>query len=207
MALAQELLNLAGEAGTQIQAVWPDSQADRRLFWTAVNLGGALAAVGMIDKLETVDGLAELRAVLQVEPFDVLEAAAVGLAARSAVSAMDLCAAAAWRIKPAIELPNAREAHLAWLAKPKQRSQLLPDHEQWVDAVTGSDEWSLMLACRHQATHGTFRRMVQMSSGASRLPYDEFEVDGVMYPADDLVRRFAQNAESWFRQFCAIQYV
>ena len=32
VALAQDLLNLAGETGTQIQAVWPDSEADRRLF-------------------------------------------------------------------------------------------------------------------------------------------------------------------------------
>jgi hypothetical protein len=46
----------------------------------------------MIEKLATLDGLAELQRVLRVEAYDVLEAAAVGLASRSAVSATDLCA-------------------------------------------------------------------------------------------------------------------
>jgi hypothetical protein len=61
-----------------------------------------------------------------------------------------------------------------------------------------------MSDCRDQATHRTFKRAIKLTVGSSRIPHDEFEVGASMYPADDLVRRFARDAESWFRQFCAL---
>jgi hypothetical protein len=201
---AQEFLNLAGETEGKIKATWPKSEAGPRLFWAAVKLGGALAALGMIDKLATQEGLAELQRVLQVEAYDVLEAAAVGLASRSAVSATDLCAAAAWCTRPNSKRQNGQEADFEWVAVPKRRSQLLPDHAQWVDTIVKSDEWRLMSDCRDQATHRTFRRAIKLTVGSARIPHDEFEVGASMYPADDLVRQFARDAESWFRQFCAL---
>jgi hypothetical protein len=160
MEKAQEFLNLAGETEGKTKARWP-SEAGPRLFWAAVNLGGSLVAVGMIDKLATQEGLAELQRVLQVEAYDVLEAAAVGLASRSAVSATDLCAAAAWCTGPNSKRQNGQEADFEWVAVPKRRSQLLPDHAQWVDTIVKSDEWRLMSDCRDQATHRTFRRPIK----------------------------------------------
>jgi hypothetical protein len=160
---------LPGKPKERQKARWP-SEAGPRLFWAAVNLGGALAAVGMIDKLATEEGLAELQRVLQVEAYDVLEAAAVGLASRSAVSATDLCAAAAWCTGPNSKRQNGQEADFEWVAVPKRRSQLLPDHAQWVDTIAKSDEWRLMSDCRHQATHRTFRWAIKLTVGSARIP-------------------------------------
>jgi hypothetical protein len=201
---AQGFLELAAAAERKIRKAWPASEAGRRLFWAAMNLGGVQVAVGMIEQLATVQGLRRLQETVRVEPYDVLEAAAVGLAARSAVSAMDLCAAAAWSVRPATPIAHGQEPDLKSLAPAKNRAELLPGHAQWVEDVATSREWRLMSESRNQATHRTFKRTVIVSLGSERIPHDEFIVSDVAYPADDLVRQFAHNAESWFRQFCAI---
>lgn len=201
---AQELSELAGATTERIKAAFPKADVGSRLTWAAWNLGGALAATGIVESLATEPGLDEIRRVLQVESYDVLEAAAVGLSASSAVSAIDLCAATAWTIQPGSPLHRGWEADLALVIAPKRKALLLPDHIRWVDSVSSSAEWRLVESCRNQARHRTFRRTIKLTVGAPRIPHDDFEVAGSMYPADDLVRQFAQDAERWFRQFCKI---
>ncbi len=201
---AQELFDLAGKAEARITAQYPTSGAGPRLGWAAFNLGGVLAAVSMIDKLANSRGLGELRAALGIDSYDVIEAAAVGLAARGAVSAMDLCAAAAWTTKGGAARKGVLEADMGWVADADRIKQLHPEHKAWVKSVMQTPEWKLVLACRHQATHRMFGRRIPIKLGQHRLPVAEFEVAGAMHPADTLVRQFAQNSESWFRQFCAL---
>jgi len=177
----------------------PGCGGDRCLFWAAMNLGGVFVAVAMIDRLRTEDGLAQLRDALSVEPYDVLEAIAVGLAARSAVSAVDLCASAAWRFRHQGQSDrNGKEKTLKWVRCGTRLYRLAPLHAAWVRQVDDSLDWQLLEPCRHQAVHRTFRRTVK----TPRRPSD-FEVEGSKYAVDELLRCAAQS-EKWFRDFCQI---
>lgn len=200
MDAASEFLSIATSTARAISDSSPEANPGSRLFWAAVNLAGTLTAVALIDLLATRPGLDRLREVLGVESHDVLEAMAVGIAARGAVSAMDLCAATAWRIQPGTRRGDEWEPDLACVAG--KSDSLHPNHRTWVEAVTGSTDWRLLSDCRDRATHRTFRRDVMLAAGGANLPYDAFEIAGTPYPADVLVRRFAQRGEEWFRDFC-----
>lgn len=100
----REFLNLAHETGTRMDQLQPETDPGLRLSWGAMNLGGAMAAQAMIEHLGTKDELKLLKNVLSAEDSGVLQTIAVNLAVRSFVSAMELCAAAAWRFRPGTAL-------------------------------------------------------------------------------------------------------
>ena len=63
-----------------------------------------------IDRLATPGGLSDIQTVLSPEPFDVGEAAALSLTSRSVVTAMDLGAAALYRLYGGPTRRNGQEA-------------------------------------------------------------------------------------------------
>jgi hypothetical protein len=200
--VAQTFVRLGSETAGRLRLAWPGSDPGSRLFWAAANVGYTVMASALIDRIATVSGLAEVQAMLRVESFDILEAAAVSLAAHSAVSAVDLCSAAAWiAVQPA--RPGGKEADLKWVADPDQLDLLYPGHAAWVRQICSSADWQQLWQCRSQATHRTFKRTV-VASTTTHMPYDDVQVGTVKVPADRLVHRSEQCAESWFRAFCAV---
>lgn len=200
MGLEQQLTKLATETEARLKGLRPTAPITSTLAWAAWNVGAALAAANLAGKINSEEGHADAASLLGIESIDVLEVASVGLAARSAVTTVDLCAATAWRFEPGHPGMKQREAdfadiqpHLAQLARP---------HADWARAVSSSPHWQVALTCRNQLVHRTTRRHLAVIVGVGASRVASYDVDGTMIPVDVLARSLAVNAEEWFKDFC-----
>jgi hypothetical protein len=178
-------------------------QASPLLAWAAFNLGAGKIGAGLIDRLAAPGGFSQIQTLLSPEPFDVAEAAALSFTSRSIVTAMDLCAAALYRLYGG---PGRRGGHEADVGTwdVKVLHSLLPPSEiaQWVWGLKTSTEWILLEQVRHGMTHRRFARTVKATTRQDRVPIDDIHVDGVAYQIDKLVHRFVRFGEDRFVLLC-----
>ena len=171
------------------------------ISWAAFHLGAAFAAEVMIERLGTEDGWHDLQRVLGVNSYDIMEAQAFIVASSSVMTAIDLCAAAVYRLSGGTPAPG-REYDLGDWRRHGDRDETPPALQTWLSDVLRSAEQSLLERARHQAVHRSTPRVIKLTAGAHRLPASEFVVDGTAHPVDDLIARFARHGENRFDAFC-----
>jgi hypothetical protein len=108
----QQLLDRANALDPVLQQRNPVRGRDGSslLFWAALNLGTARLGRAIIRKLPRPGGLDEVQRLLGAEPFDVFEAGALSITARSVVTAMDLCARSLYALLNGPQLRGGHEA-------------------------------------------------------------------------------------------------
>jgi hypothetical protein len=139
---------------------------------------------------------------LSDEQFDVLMLAPVDAAARTSMTCMDLCAAAAYRLTGAPALKRAQESdvhHLLLCIRQKQVN--LPiSQAAWLHSLVASADWKLLKKARTAVTHRAIEGSSVLGVGPAAT---SLVIDGRPYDNIGLSRRFAQFAEAHFDAFSA----
>jgi hypothetical protein len=133
----------------------------------AFQVGFARIAAGMARWSRETHGHSEIQARLSDEQFDVLMLAPVDAAARSAVSCVDLCAAAAYRLTGAAAQSKDQEADIQRLRESiKNRKVTLGSSQAaWLYALIGSAEWQLVMKVRTVVTHHAIKGLSVLGAG------------------------------------------
>jgi hypothetical protein len=116
--LANEMFHRLMQYGTQHEP------ATQLVASAAFQVGFARIAAGMAKWSREPNGHSEMQLRLSDEQFDVLMLAPVDAAARSAVSCMDLCAAAAYRLTGAVVLPNGQDSDVQRLRESVKKKKV-----------------------------------------------------------------------------------
>jgi hypothetical protein len=178
-------------------------QAASLMTWAAMNLGTAQLGRGLMDRIATSEGVEEVRRLLGDQLFQVLEVSAFSTSARSVVTALDLCAAALYRMSGLPARKGGKEADVSyWTAQRITASQLEPEQKTWLTSLQTSCEWQFLEPVRHGVTHRYFRTSVYLSTGGVGPIINDVWIDGTTYSMDGLVRRFFLFGEDQFRSFC-----
>ena len=136
---------------------WLDSEAGALVGW-------ALRAVGSLHYLADVDAavFTNLERPTMGHPEQAVDTGHVRWACVSAITALDLCAGAIWRLSKAEagtkRPPDATGASLRWLdpsekGTAKRRGRVSAARLAWVDRVTADLEYSIVLTARNPLTH------------------------------------------------------
>ncbi len=168
----------------------------------AFQVGFARIAAGMARWSRESNGHNEMQARLSNEQFDVLMLAPVDAAARSAVSCMDLCAAAAYRLTGAVPQPHGQESDIQRLRKSvKDKSASLgSSQDTWLRALVGAADWQLLIKVRTAVTHHAIKSLSILGTVPA---VTSLIIDGKPYDNIDLTQRFAELAENQFDGFTA----
>jgi hypothetical protein len=132
-------------------------------------------ALELITNVEDPDRFRAL-AELFTAPQDLLDWTALSLGARSAMSALDLCAAAAWRLSDGERLKGDREQTL------HDAFQSWGQHTPgplwgWLERAHKSAEYRQIRAFRHGFAHRLVRRHAKVILGESRAEYESQVTD------------------------------
>jgi hypothetical protein len=162
--------------------------------------GAADVALQLITNLEAPDQR-DLLAKLVAAPPDLLDWTAFSLGTRSATSALDLCAAAAWRLSDGPPLKGDREQDLDQAFR--DQAQLPPcPLRDWLVSAHESAEYRPIRAFRHGFTHRLVSRHVTVILGEGRSEY-ESEIADFRQTAIAHLRMAAPFAVAQFSAFCA----
>lgn len=194
LALANEVFHRLMRYGTQHE------MATRLVASAAFQVGFARMAAGMAIWSREPDGHGQMQARLSDEQFDVLMLAPVDAAARTAMTSMDLCAAASYRLTGTAALPRGRESDVQHLLRSVQQNRIIlaPSQDAWLRAVVGSANWQLLEKARTVVTHRDIESLSTLGVGPA---VTNLVIDGIPYDNIDLSRRFAQLAEIQFNAF------
>ena len=176
--------------------------ATRLIASAAYQVGFARIAAGMASWCRERDGHAEMQACLSDEQFDVLMLAPVDAAARTSMTCMDLCAAAAYRLAGAPVRKHGLESDVQHLLQSiKQRKATLAvSQSAWLHSLVASADWKLLKDARTAVTHWAIEGSSVLGSGSA---VTSLVIDGKPYDNIGLSRRFAQLAETYFDDFTA----
>jgi hypothetical protein len=194
-------LTLANEVFHHLMQLGAQHELAAQLVASAAfQVGFVRIAAGLARWSQEPDGHNEMQARLSDEQFDVLMLAPVDAAARSAVSCMDLCAAAAYRLTGAVPHPPGQESDVQRLRKSIKDKEITlgPSEAAWLRGLIGSAEWQLLMKVRTAVTHHSINGLSLL--GAAN-PITSLIIDGKPYGNIDLCRRFAQLAERQFDNF------
>lgn len=194
-------LTRANEVFDRLQARAPGSdEATVLVASAALHLGHARIARGLAAWEQEPKGLEEMQARLSDEQFDVVALAPASFAVRSAVTAVDLCAAAAYRLSGAL-VRNGREADVARLAGAVARSKvtLRAMQASWLDSLKSSSDWAYLLDARHVLTHRLLKG--HSAIGGSRS-VTHLLIDGRKVAPLELADRVVRFGEREFGSYC-----
>jgi len=194
LTLANEVFHRLMRHGTQHE------MATRLVASAAFQVGFARMAAGMASWSREPDGHGQMQARLSDEQFDVLMLAPVDAAARTAMTCMDLCAAAAYRLTGAAALSRGRESDVQHLLQSVQQNRvaLAPSQDAWLHALVGSANWQILEKTRTAVTHRAIESLSVLGVGPA---VTNLVIDGIPYDNIDLSHRFAQLAETQFDDF------
>ena len=199
-------IELAQETSRKIERHFPSISASVTplLLYAAFNLGSARVAQSMVRWLEQPGGYDQMCQQLADEGFDVYEATVLQLSARSVVTALDLCAAALFRIGGGNLGPEREAAVNTWKNGSPSHIALPLSLNQWVAAFHGPTMlmWDLLVDCRHRAAHRRFVRHITLNVGAERKPNAQVEYAGVSYATDWLIDEFTLFGQRQFVDLC-----
>jgi hypothetical protein len=194
LALANEVFNRLSQYGAHHEA------ATQLVASAAFQVGFARIAAGMARWSREPTGHNEMQARLSDEQFDILMLAPVDAAARSAVSCLDLCAAAAYRLAGAVAQPHGQEADIQRLREgiKYKKVTLSSSQASWLQALVGSADWQLLITVRTVVTHHAIKSLSVVGAHPATT---SLVIDGKPRASNDLARRFAQFAETQFDGF------
>jgi len=176
--------------------------ATRLVASAAFQVGFARIAAGMAAWSREPAGHAEMQARLSDEQFDVLMLAPVDAAARTAMTCMDLCAAAAYRLAGAAALSHNRESDVQSLLQGVKQKKIIlaASQDAWIHTLVGSADWQLLEKIRTAVTHRAMESRSILGVGPA---VTSLIADGKSHDNVDLCRRFARLAEMRFEDFTA----
>jgi hypothetical protein len=196
LTLANEVFHRLIQYGTQHE------METRLVASAAFQVGFTRIAAGIASWSRESHGHGEIQARLSDEQFDVLMLAPVDAAARTAMTCMDLCAAAAYRLTGAVALPRGQESDVQHLLQSIKRKKvnLAVSQNAWLHAPVGNADWQLLGKARTAVTH---RAIQSISIVGVAAPVTSLVIDGKSYDNVDLSHRFARLAETGFEDFTA----
>jgi hypothetical protein len=162
-----------------------------------MQVGFVRLATGIARWSQEPNGHNEIQHRVSNEQFDVIMLAPVDFASRGAVTSIDLCAAAAYRLSGAQPLPRGRESdidHLLSQVK-KNRIDLPPSLGEWMGRLVASPQWQLLKLVRTAVTHRAIEGRSYIGSGP---PSTELLIDGKGHDNFMLASVHAQFAEIQF---------
>lgn len=195
---------MANNVANRLDQFSGETQAASHLIATAAfQIGFVRLAVGMAVWSFEPDGLEEMKRRLAREQFDVLQLAPIDYASRTALTCLDLCAAAAYRLRKFgadRSLSNGHESDLERLrqAVRDHRVELHPHEERWRSTLMGSDDLRILRLTRAAVTHRSIGSHAWVGSDA---PTTKIQIDGALYDGASLTSRFAQLAENQYEAF------
>ena len=175
-------------------------KATQLVATAAFQVGFARIAAGMATWSQELDGHNEMQARLSDEQFDVLMLAPVDAAARSAVTCMDLCAAAAYRLTGAVPQPHGQESDVQRLRGSIKKKEVTLGSAQaaWLRGLIESADWQLLMKVREAVTHRAIESLSALGTGP---PETSLIIGGKPYTNISLTQRFVQLAETQFDGF------
>ncbi|WP_328436887.1 hypothetical protein [Nocardia puris] len=166
----------------------------------AHHVGFALVAVGLANWGAEPDGHTEMQARVANQQFDTLSLAPISFAAASAVSSVDVCAAAAYRF--CIGAPEGNEFDLRRLEQLIDKSDdgrvLRSNLESWVQAVSADGDYAELKAARNRMVHKDMPSSSVVGSGPGRTMYP---VGGALVTPEVVTRRFSDFAIRHYEHF------
>ncbi|WP_256974088.1 hypothetical protein [Rhodococcus sp. NCIMB 12038] len=195
-------LNLANLVSVRLSQLGDRYQAASHLVSSAAfQVGFVRLAAGMAEWAREPDGHKQMQERLSNEQFNILMLAPVDYASRTAMTCLDLCAAAAYRLRKSgqYDAHGGRESDLDHLRNAKSHGvRLHAEQERWRAEVTGSAARSLLKRTRDIVTH---RPISEYSIVGSDQPTTSIEIDGQRYDGVALTSRFARFAETQYEAF------
>jgi hypothetical protein len=163
LTLANEVFDRLMQHGTQHE------MATRLVASAAFQVGFARISAGMARWSRESDGHGEMQARLSDEQFDVLMPAPVDATARTAMTCMDLCAAAAYHLTGAPALSHGQESDVQRLLKSVKKKEILLSVSQdtWLHALVGSADWQLPEETRTSVTHRAIESTSALGVGSA----------------------------------------
>jgi hypothetical protein len=162
----------------------------------------ANVALELITNVEDPDRRRVLTELLMAPP-DLLDWTALSLGTHSVVSALDLCAAAAWRLSVDQGPKGGKEKTLSDVFK-NLRKQLKPGLREWLEGAYESDQYRMILEFRRWFTHKAVRRSATVFLGQDRAEYKSGVADYDEQSAIEHLRMAAPFAVEQFSAFCDV---
>jgi hypothetical protein len=159
-------LDLVNEIARRLDRHLPAiAPAIQPLFaWAAFNLGSARVADGMVTWLHERNGYDEMCARLADEQFDVIAITALMSSARSVATAIDLCAAALYRIGGGTPRRHPEADVGTWDHRTEVAAlTLAPSLSGWIAGIRGDHSWAVLQECRDLVTHRTMPQHVTIN--------------------------------------------
>lgn len=161
----------------------------------------ANVALELITNVEDGDRRRVLTELLMAPP-DLLDWTALSLGTHSVVSALDLCAVAAWRLS-VDQGKGGKEKTLSEVYKKVNlREQLKPGLREWLEKAHERDEYPKILEFRHWFTHKAVSRSATVFLGQDRTEYKSGVADYDEESAIEHLRMAAPFAIEQFYAFC-----
>jgi hypothetical protein len=194
LTLANEVFHRLMKYGSQHEP------ATRLVASAAFQVGFARIAAGMAIWSREPEGHNEMQLHLSDEQFDVLMLAPVDAAARTSVTCMDLCAAAAYRLTGAPELHHGQESSVQHLLNSVNQNNvsLAASQAGWLHTLVESADWQLLRRARTAVTH---REIESLSAVGVGRAVTSLIIEGTPYDNVDMTGRFAHLAETQFNNF------
>ena len=163
----------------------------------AIQVGFVRLAMGIARWSQESNGHNEIQQRLSNEQFDVIMLAPIDFSSRAAMTSMDLCAAAAYRLSGVQPLPNDRESDVNHLQFEVQRGRvtLRPSIRSWMNQLVASSQWQLLSLVRTVVTHRAVEGHSYLGSGP---PSTELVLDGIEYDNVTLTSKQAKFVELQF---------
>ncbi|MFC8385855.1 hypothetical protein [Nocardia sp. NPDC057272] len=167
---------------------------------SAHHVGFALIAAGLADWGGQPDGHAQMQERVANQQFDTLSLAPISYAAASAVTCVDLCAAAAYRL--VVGDPGRYEIDFQQLRKLIERQPVgtaLPTNlDSWARAVIADPTYSELKEVRNRMVH---RDMPSTSVVGSEPGRTRYPIGGALVTPEDATKQFTDFAIRHFEQF------
>jgi hypothetical protein len=131
-----------------------------------------------------------------------VEMAAMNLVFRGVVSAMDLCAAAIFRLTGESLRPD-RERDVGWWFDSRRRQPwnlVKPPLARWLRGFDGNKTWNLASELRDGFTHRVVGRDITVTIGAGRS-YVHLRVEGGRYEAEAVMDQLLTYGRRRFSSF------
>ncbi|WP_194819301.1 hypothetical protein [Nocardia sp. XZ_19_385] len=182
----------------------PQGQAASELIATgAHHVGFALIAVGLAEWGAEPTGHAEMQTRLANQQFDTMSLAPISYAAAAAMSCLDVCAAATYRL--CVGAPNrGHELDLRSLEQAQCRGRspiaLPPNLDAWVKRVLADPDYSEIEAVRHQVVHRHIGSTSMVGAAPGRTT---FRVGNVLVTPEYAANTFTRFAERYYEKFIA----
>lgn len=194
------LLTLSNTVSDRLRSLPADYEAASALIASAAfQVGFTRIAAGLAQEMAGPKGDTYIHEHFATEQFDVLQMAPIDFASRTAMTCLDLCAAAAYRLRRAGRFDRPGESDLEHLreAISKNGVQLHEGQERWRRALMGDNNFRILKLVRDQVTHRALERRTTIGEGSPRTT---ITIEGKQYDGT-VATRFADFAKSQYQAF------